>query len=111
MEKSKHMSESHHNHPQVVMQITHYIIPEYVDLYIDATIANAEATRQEPGNIRFDVLRDANNPCCFQLYEVYVDRQAQQAHLASHHFAAWKEAVQHVFSDRSFHKFEAIHIF
>ena len=50
---------------------------------------------------RFDVLRDANDPCTFQLYEVYVDRAAQQAHLASTHFAAWKEAVLDVFAGRS----------
>ena len=94
----------------IVMQITHHVLPEYVDLYIQATLANAHATQQEPGNIRFDFLRDAEDPCCFQLYEAYVDRQAQQTHLASAHFVAWKEAVQHVFSDRSFHKFEALHV-
>ena len=94
----------------VVMQITHHILPEHVDRYIEATLANAQATRLEPGNIRFDVLRDAEDPCTFQLYEAYVNRQAQQVHLASAHFATWKDAVQDVFADRSFHKFEALHV-
>ena len=94
----------------VVMQITHHILPEHVDQYIEATIANALITREEPGNIRFDFLQDSTDSCCFQLYEVYVDRAAQQAHLASEHFATWKKKVQDVFADRSFHKFEAIHI-
>ena len=94
----------------VVMQITHQIQPEYVEHYIKVTRANAQATQQEAGNIRFDLLQDSTDPCCFLLYEVYVDREAQQAHLASEHFAIWKEAVQGIFTDRSFRKLEAIHV-
>ena len=94
----------------IVVQITHKIRPECVERYIEATLANAHATRKEPGNIRFDLLQDANDPCSFQLYEVYSDRSAQQAHLASEHFATWKAAVQDVFADRSIAKFSAIHI-
>ena len=94
----------------VVMQITHHVLPEYVERYLEATLANAHATRQEPGNLRFDVLRDAQNPLCFQLYEAYVDREAQQTHLASNHFALWREAVKDVFADRSIKRFEALHV-
>ena len=94
----------------IVVQITQHIKPEHVERYLEATLANAAATRQEAGNLRFDVLRDANDPCTFQLYEVYVDRAAQQAHLASTHFAAWKEAVLDVFAGRSIQKFEAMHL-
>ena len=94
----------------VVVQITHKILPEYVERYVEATLANAHATRKEQGNIRFDLLQDANDPCTFQLYEVYSGKSAQQAHLTSAHFATWKEAVQGVFADRSFAKFSAVHI-
>ena len=94
----------------IVMQITHNIKPERVEDYVAATLANAQATRQEPGNVRFDLLRDANDPCSFQLYEAYVDREAHQAHLASAHFATWKSAVQGVFAGNAIRKFEAVHI-
>ena len=94
----------------VVIQITHTILAEHVDRYIEATLANAEETRKESGNIRFDLLRDASDPCKFQLYEVYESREAQQVHLASAHFNAWKKAVQGIFAGRSFAKFEAVHI-
>ena len=94
----------------VVIQITHTILPEHVERYIKATLANAEETRKEPGNIRFDLLRDASDPCTFQLYEAYASREAQQAHLSSAHFDAWKEAVQGIFAGRSFAKFEALHV-
>ena len=94
----------------LVMQITHHIRPEHVEHYIEATLKNAEETRKEPGNIRFDLLKDPSNPFMFQLYEVYVDRTAQQSHLASAHFATWKEAVKGVFEKVSIQKFEAIHV-
>ena len=94
----------------LVIQITHHIKPEHVERYIEATLKNAHETRKELGNIRFDLLKDASKPCTFQLYEVYVDRAAQQSHLASVHFLAWKEAVQGVFEKASIQKFEAIHV-
>lgn len=94
----------------LVLQITHHIKPEYVDKYIEATLKNAEETRKELGNVRFDLLKDTSNPFMFQLYEVYVDRAAQQTHLASAHFAKWKEAVKGVFDKASIQKFEAIHV-
>ena len=94
----------------VVVQITHHIKPEHVEQYIEATLKNAEETRKEVGNVRFDVLKDAANPCAFQLYEVYVDRAAQQAHLATPHFSSWKEAVKGIFEKASIQKFEALHV-
>ena len=94
----------------LVIQITHHIKPEHVEHYIEATLKNAHETKKEPGNIRFDLLKDPSNPCVFQLYEVYVDRDAQQSHLASAHFASWKEAVKGVFERVSIQKFEAVHV-
>ena len=94
----------------IVVQITHTVRPEHVDRYVEATLANAAATRQEPGNVRFDLLADASDPCTFQLYEVYVDRPAQAAHLASAHFEAWKAAVKGVFAGASIARFEAVHV-
>ena len=94
----------------VVMQITHYVLPEHAERYLEATLANAQATRREPGNLRFDLLRDEQDPLCFQLYEAYVDREAHQAHLGSTHFTLWRETVQDVFADRSIKRFEALHV-
>ncbi|MEC8381766.1 MAG: putative quinol monooxygenase [Myxococcota bacterium] len=94
----------------VIIQITHTILPEHVDLYVKATLANAKNTRQEPGNIRFDFLKDSSDPCTFQLYEVYLDQAAQREHLASAHFAAWKTAVDGVFAGRSITRFNGLHV-
>lgn len=94
----------------IAVQITHHIKPEHVDRYIEATLANGRATRQESGNLRFDLLRNADDHCTFHLYEVYVDRAAHQAHLTSPHFAAWKAAVAGVFERATIQKPEAMFV-
>lgn len=42
--------------------------------------------RAEPGNLRWDVWQDRDNPARFVLDELYVDDAAVQAHRASAHF-------------------------
>jgi len=46
---------------------------EYIDHFIAATQLNHEASVQEPGNVRFDVLQMADTPNQFILYEAYCD--------------------------------------
>jgi quinol monooxygenase YgiN len=45
-----------------------------------------DATRVEPGCIRYDVARSINDPSVFALFEEYVDQAALDAHLASESF-------------------------
>lgn len=47
---------------------------------------NQIGTRQEPGNLRFDVLRDPEIRTRFYAYEVYIDEQALQAHRETPHY-------------------------
>jgi quinol monooxygenase YgiN len=46
----------------------------------------------EPGNVRFDAHRLADDPDSFFVYEEYTDDAAFQAHLATSHCAAFNEA-------------------
>ena len=101
---------SHDIESMIVVQITHTIRPECIDTYVNATIALATATQQEQGNLRFDLLQNSQDPFSFQLYEVYVDQAAQKIHLASTHFATWKETVNDVFADRSIARFTAVSV-
>ena len=56
--------------------------------------ANAAASvRDEPGCHRFDVCQDPEAPHHIFLYEVYDDRAAFEAHLASAHFKAFDAAT------------------
>lgn len=67
--------------------------PECISAFVDATRYNHVNSRREPGNVRFDVLRDRNDPNKFILYEVYVDEAAAAAHKETHHYKVWRDAV------------------
>ena len=67
--------------------------PESVEAFSGACRANHEASTQEPGNRRFDVLQDANDPTHFVLYEAYATAEAAVAHKETAHYLAWRETV------------------
>ena len=67
--------------------------PEHRDEFIAASLANARATVQEPGNLRFDVNQQLDDPNRFVLYEVYRDEAGMNAHKETAHYAAWRDAV------------------
>ena len=70
-----------------------WVKPESVRAFIEATRANHEASIQEPGNRRFDVLQDAGDPAKFVLYEAYASAEAAAAHKEAPHYLAWRETV------------------
>ena len=68
--------------------------PEHIEEFIAASRENAASTILEPGNLRFDVLQQADDPQRFVLYEVYRDEEASKAHKQTAHYARWREAVE-----------------
>jgi (4S)-4-hydroxy-5-phosphonooxypentane-2,3-dione isomerase len=66
---------------------------EFVRLFIEATRRNHESSIKEPGNFRFDVLQDSQNPAKFILYEAYESEDAVAAHKQTDHYATWRDAV------------------
>jgi len=76
----------------VVVDFT--ILPARVGAFRAAMIDNARASREhEPGCRQFDVCADPAEPARIFLYEVYDDRAAFDAHLASPHFRAFDATV------------------
>jgi autoinducer 2-degrading protein len=67
--------------------------PENVEGFIEACRLNHEASTQEEGNCRFDILQSADDPCRFVLYEAYEDKAAAIAHKQTAHYMAWRETV------------------
>lgn len=67
--------------------------PDQVAAFIAATRRNHEASRQEPGNRRFDVLQSATDPTHLVLYEAYACAEDAAAHKLTAHYAAWRDAV------------------
>ncbi len=93
-----------------IFQVHHYIKPEMLEAYKNATLENARQTILEPGILRFDVFQDAKAPAHFSLFEVYRDLAAREFHLQTAHFLAWKE-VALVSFDRKGHGDEFIALF
>ncbi|UQA59158.1 antibiotic biosynthesis monooxygenase [Polyangium aurulentum] len=69
------------------------VLPDRVQEFMEATLDNARGTREEPGNVRFDVLRAVDDPARFFLYEVYKDEGDFKAHQQTEHYLRWKERV------------------
>ena len=74
--------------------VTIHVKPENVQDFIPAIMDNARGTRQEPGNLRFDVLQAEDDPTHFFLYEIYYTKEDFAAHQQTPHYNAWRDAVQ-----------------
>lgn len=68
--------------------------PEKLSEFIEATVENHKGTRTEPGNIRFDVLQQADDPYRFMIYEVFESDDAVKAHKETVHYLKWRDTVQ-----------------
>ena len=76
-----------------VVSVTVFVSEPHVREFIDATLDNARNTRQEPGNVRFDVCQAVDDPTRFLLYEVYRSADAFKAHQQTEHYLRWRETV------------------
>ena len=77
------------------------IKPGLADEFAQAGLADAQgAVRDEPGCFRFDILRDAENPNRFYLYEVYRDAAAFEAHQETPHFKTWLSTAREMFDGK-----------
>lgn len=75
----------------VLVQV--HVIDNGIEAFVAASRANAEASRKEPGVVRFDVLQQRDDPTRFVLVEVYRAPEAAVAHKATDHYATWRDAV------------------
>jgi quinol monooxygenase YgiN len=70
-----------------------HVTDDGIEAFKTASLANATASRQEPGISRFDLLQQVDDPTRFILYEQYRDHAATVAHKETPHYLAWREAV------------------
>jgi len=77
---------------QVTIVHIHAKAENIVD-FIEACRLNHEASVQEPGNVRFDVLQSADDPARFVLYEAYASAADAAAHKKTAHYLAWRDTV------------------
>jgi len=68
--------------------------PEQRDRFLQAIEVDALGSeRDEPGCLRFNVLRDAADEHVYYFYEVYKDEAALAAHRAMPHYEVWRAAA------------------
>ena len=87
-----------------VVCVTVKVLPGRGAEFLEATRQNYEGTRREPGNVRFDVLRQAAapgegeqerpvRPEGFFLYEAYRSAEDFATHQQTPHYLQWRDAV------------------
>ncbi len=69
------------------------VLPGHSADFLEATRANHEASIQEPGNLRFDVLRDPQDENRYILYEAYRSADDAAAHKQTAHYLRWRDTV------------------
>ena len=67
--------------------------PDAVSTFIAATVENHQGSVKEPGNLRFDLVQQSDDPCRFMLYEAYESEEAAAAHKTTVHYFKWRDAV------------------
>jgi autoinducer 2-degrading protein len=76
-----------------------HVKPDCIDAFIAATRINHEASVDEPGNRRFDVLQNPEDAARFMLYEAYGTAADAAAHKQTAHYAAWRDAVAEMMAE------------
>lgn len=77
----------------IVRTIKVFVKPESIEAFEKVTVENHKGSIQEPGVLRFDVLKSAERPGEYLLYEVYADEKATAAHRETAHYKKWSETV------------------
>ncbi len=76
-----------------VMLVHVQVKPEHVVDFIATCRENHEASIQEKGNRRFDVLQLTSDPARFVLYEAYTSADDAAAHKQTSHYLKWRDSV------------------
>jgi quinol monooxygenase YgiN len=70
-----------------------HVKEESIDAFRLASLENAEASRLEPGIVRFDVIQQEQEPARFILIEIYSSEDDPARHKETAHYLKWRETV------------------
>jgi autoinducer 2-degrading protein len=70
-----------------------HVNPDGIAAFIEASASNHLESVKEPGNLRFDFIQQADDPCRFMLYEAYESDEAAAAHKNTPHYVKWRDIV------------------
>jgi (4S)-4-hydroxy-5-phosphonooxypentane-2,3-dione isomerase len=70
-----------------------------IEAFINATVSNHLESLKEPGNLRFDFIQQADDPCRFMIYEAYESDEAAAAHKNTAHYLKWRDTVKELMAE------------
>jgi autoinducer 2-degrading protein len=76
-----------------------HVKPDMVSRFIDVTTPNHKESVKEPGNLRFDLIRQVDDPSRFMLYEAYESEEAAANHKLTSHYLKWREDVKELMAE------------
>ena len=77
----------------IVTCVSVYVKPDHIEDFIRASVENHNCSIKEPGNLRFDILQNTQDPASFTLYEAYETDEAASTHKNTQHYLRWRDAV------------------
>jgi quinol monooxygenase YgiN len=83
----------------LILHVHAQVKPDRIEAFKQASLANAEASRREPGVLRFDLIQDRADPARFLLVEIYRSSEAHAAHRETPHYRAWRDAVNEMMAE------------
>jgi len=93
----------------VIVHVHVKVVPDGIEAFREASVANARESVKEPGVARFDVIQQEDDPTRWELIEIYRTPEAAAAHKATAHYATWRDAVAPLMAEpRSSTKYRAI---
>jgi len=93
----------------VIVHVHVKVVPDGIEAFREASVANARESVEEPGVARFDVIQQEDDPTRWELIEIYRTPEAAAAHKATAHYATWRDAVAPLMAEpRSSTKYRAI---
>jgi autoinducer 2-degrading protein len=81
-----HHRYNNRDHDMLIQMVSINVKPGHADEFLEAFRINYEGTRLEPGNLRFDVLRNPEDEHSFVIYEVFRSPEALDEHRKTPHY-------------------------
>jgi len=76
-----------------------HVKPDSIEKFIEATTSNHLESVKEKGNLRFDLIRQADDENRFMIYEAYESEEAAAAHKNTPHYLLWRDTVKDLMAE------------
>jgi len=77
----------------VVTIVKVHVKKNSIENFIAATKLNHLGSVNEPGNVRFDVIQQEDDPSQFVLYEAFKSKEDITKHKETDHYLLWRKTV------------------